>query len=125
MPQGPRANDEYHAADHHDHEDADELVAAAEETAAKELGRRSFEPAALLVASRQRRIQSGLLLTRLGRVPLIAFLRLKLRFTLVLEPSQHDAVTVAFVPRCADREQSIVQFRVARSGAVGGPEFLH
>ena len=123
MPQGPPANDDHQAVD--DHEDADELVAAPQEAAAKELGRRPFEPAALLLASRQRRIQSGLFLTRLGRVPLVSFLRLKLRSTFFLESSQHDALTVAFGPRCADHEQSIVQFRVAWSGAVGCPEFLH
>ena len=103
VPQGHHVDDHHDSTYHDDHEDADELVAAAHEAAAKELGRRPLKPPALLLASRQRWIQSRLLLAWL-RGPLVAF-RLRLRFTfIVLGAPQHDLHTAAVIGWCADRE---------------------
>ena len=104
MPEGHHV-DPHDSTYHDDHEDADELVAAAQEAAAKELGRRPLEPTALLLASRKRWIQSRFLLAWLRR-PFVTFLRLRLRFTLiVLGAPQHDLHTAAAVTGwCADPE---------------------
>jgi hypothetical protein len=106
VPEGHHVEDHHDSTLHDDHEDADELVAAAPEAAAKELGRRPLEPTALLLASRKRWIQSRLLLAWLRR-PFVTFLRLRLRlrFTLiVLGAPQHDLHTAAVTGWCADPE---------------------
>jgi hypothetical protein len=128
LPDGPDGGDHrhhHHTADHQDHQEADEFVATPKEAAPEELGRRSFQPPALALASRQRRLQSGVFLAWLGRFPFVP-LKLKFRFTqVVFEPPQHDARAAAFVGRCSNRHQSVIQFCVTWSGPVGGPEFLY
>lgn len=123
MSEGHHADDDLHpAAANDDHEASadEEELAASEQAPAKELGRRSLEPAALVLPPRQRGIESGLV-AWFGRFPL---LRLKLRFTLVLEPP-HAVPAIAFVGRCAHPEQPVLQSCVAKPCAVGCAGFLY